>query len=79
MKTERYRIEKDLQLFEENISKLENPLEKSEGIIDLAKRYCEDARYYLGNEDLFTAFGCINYAHGLLDAVIKLSQYNLQH
>ncbi|MDH7507725.1 MAG: DUF357 domain-containing protein, partial [Candidatus Thermoplasmatota archaeon] len=27
--------------------------------------------YYLEKNDYFTAFGCINYAHGLLDAIIK--------
>ena len=40
-------------------------------IIELANQYYEDAKYYLGKKDFFTAFGCINYAHGLLDTIIK--------
>ena len=40
-------------------------------IITLDNQYYLDAQYYLEKKDLFTAFGCINYAHGLLDAIIK--------
>jgi len=40
-------------------------------IVELASQYYEDAKYYLEKKDYFTAFGCINYAHGLLDGVIK--------
>jgi hypothetical protein len=60
------RIKKDLELFEKNLLKVEGGK-----IVELSKRYYEDARYYLEKGDLFTAFGCINYAHGLLDAIIK--------
>lgn len=70
---EKTRIKKDIVMFEENISLLEGkklaiPQEKT---AELAKQYYEDSKYYLDKGDLFTAFGCINYAHGLLDAIIK--------
>ena len=70
---EKTRIEKDIIMFEENLSKLNNKkLKKSqEKIVELAKQYFEDSKYYLEKKDYFTAFGCINYAHGLLDAIIK--------
>ncbi|MHC1577395.1 MAG: DUF357 domain-containing protein [Candidatus Methanospirareceae archaeon] len=42
-------------------------------MLSLAKAYFEDAKYYLEKGDFFTAFGCINYAHGLADGVRKLS------
>ncbi len=58
------RIIKDLKKFEENIKEV-----KDERIKDMARRYYEDAKYYFAKEDYFTAFGCINYAHGLIDAV----------
>lgn len=58
------RIEKDIALFEEHVASMER-----QGVVEMAARYYEDARYYLEQQDLFTAFGCINYAHGLLDAV----------
>ena len=67
------RIKKDIKMFEENIKKLkQKKLNKSqEKTIELAGQYYEDTKYYLEKKDYFTAFGCINYAHGLLDAIIK--------
>jgi len=64
------RIKKDLVMFEENIKKLKQTDTQIKAI-ELAKQYYEDSKYYLDQQDLFTAFGCINYAHGLLDAIIK--------
>lgn len=60
-------------MFEENIEKIKeknlaNPQKK---IIELANQYFEDSRYYFEKKDFFTSFGCINYAHGLLDSIIK--------
>ena len=64
------RVKKDIALFEENFSKIEQVRDPADAkTIELAKAYCEDAKFYLEKGDLFTAFGCINYAHGLLDAV----------
>ena len=70
---EKTRIEKDIVMFEENIPLLEGKkLTKSqEKTVELAKQYHEDSKYYLDKGDFFTAFGCINYAHGLLDAIVK--------
>jgi hypothetical protein len=70
---EKTRIEKDIVMFQENIPKLEKIKlnKKQESVFQLAKQYFEDSKYYLKKQDYFTAFGCINYAHGLLDAIIK--------
>ena len=67
------RIEKDIVMFEENIKKIKqkNMNDAQKKTIELAGQYYEDSKYYLGKNDYFTAFGCINYAHGLLDAVLK--------
>jgi hypothetical protein len=67
------RIKKDIIMFQENLIKLEDIKlnDKQESVVTLAKQYFEDSKYYLKKEDFFTAFGCINYAHGLLDAIIK--------
>ena len=70
---EKTRIDKDIVMFEENIPKIDkfdlsNPQKK---IVELASQYYEDSKYYFDKKDFFTAFGCINYAHGLLDAIIK--------
>jgi hypothetical protein len=65
------RIKKDIVLFESSIAEL-GPLSfanKEVEVIDQAKRYYEDTKYYLKKGDYFTAFGCINYAHGLVDGI----------
>ena len=67
------RIQEDIDFFEKNLKKaITLAINKtSKDIVELAKQYCEDAKYYLSKKDHLTAFGCINYAHGLLDAIIK--------
>jgi len=67
---EQTRIQKDIVMFEENINVVEIA-NNQEKIVELASQYYEDTKYYLEKKDYFTAFGCINYAHGLLDSVIK--------
>jgi hypothetical protein len=42
-------------------------------VLELARDYASDAKSYLGKEDLYTAFSCISYAHGLLDALKELT------
>jgi len=70
---EKTRIQKDIIMFEGNIKKIKhkdiNATQRK--TIELASQYYEDSKYYLGEKDFFTAFGCINYAHGLLDAILK--------
>ena len=70
---EKTRIEKDIAMFEENILQIKDKkLSASQKkTIELATQYYEDTKYYFEKKDYFTAFGCINYAHGLLDAIIK--------
>ncbi len=70
---EKTRVQKDIVMFEENIKQLNHTLltEKQKKIIELATQYYEDTKYYSQKKDYFTAFGCINYAHGLLDAILK--------
>jgi hypothetical protein len=64
--SERERIEKDLIMFDKNMQEVEK-----NDVTKMAYRYYVDAGYYLKKGDYFTAFGCINYAHGLLDAIRK--------
>ncbi len=70
---EKTRIKKDIVMFEENLQKIQQRGVDGEQnkIVELASQYYEDTKYYLEKKDYFTAFGCINYAHGLLDSVIK--------
>lgn len=70
---EKTRVEKDIVMFEENIKRInEKTLTDSQKkTIELATQYYEDTKYYANKKDYFTAFGCVNYAHGLLDAIIR--------
>ena len=70
---EKTRIKKDILMFEENLKKVNQKDidDRQREIIELASQYYEDSKYYLNKGDYFTAFGCINYAHGLLDSIIK--------
>jgi hypothetical protein len=68
---ENERIKKDIDLFEKHFRSISN---KSTKPVEWAQQYYEDAKYYFKKKDYFTAFGCINYAHGLLDSIRLLSQ-----
>lgn len=65
------RIKKDIEIFYKNLSALNTKGFNSEykNITELAKMYAKDSQSYLEKGDLATAFSCISYAHGLLDAM----------
>ncbi|MEM2137681.1 MAG: DUF357 domain-containing protein [Candidatus Anstonellaceae archaeon] len=70
LKSEKERIESDIVQFYENVGEVKITTETKD-VIELARKYCEDTKYFLGKKDYVTAFGCINYAHGLIDAYRK--------
>ena len=66
------RIVVDIEKLDESfkkISSIEFTAEEEE-IVERAKSYREDCKYYLEKGDEITSFGCITYAHGLIDAII---------
>jgi len=69
-KSEKERIESDIGQFYSNVKEVKET-DDTRDVLDLARRYCEDTKYFLGKRDYVTAFGCINYAHGLIDAYRK--------
>jgi len=69
-KNDKERIESDIRQFYENVKGLKACKEDAD-VVSLAEKYCEDTKYFLEKEDYVTAFGCINYAHGLIDALRK--------
>lgn len=71
--SEKTRIEKDIVMFKENLLQLDHKelSESQKKIVELAKQYYKDSKYYLEKKEYFTSFGCINYAHGLLDSIVK--------
>ncbi|RLG19311.1 DUF357 domain-containing protein [Candidatus Micrarchaeota archaeon] len=62
------RVEADIVKFKENMKRIE-PCEGEEILFEMAWRYCKDAEYNLKKGDVLTAFGCITYAHGLIDSL----------
>ncbi len=66
------RIRRDIELFEKRIGEVKASSVEEEKVIELAKQYCEDGKYYLSKKDFLTAFGCINYAHGLIDGILAM-------
>ncbi len=70
------RIEKDIELFAKNIKEIESiKLHEEEGrVVEMAINYRKDTDYYLKKKDYLTSFGCITYAHGLLDAIRLLHE-----
>ncbi len=69
------RIEKDIGKFHESVKRLDKvKLETGQKkIVELAKMYASDAESWLKKGDFYTSFSSVAYAHGLLDAVLKMN------
>lgn len=67
----REKIIKDIAKLERNLNEVKNLTvpEKEKEVIKRAIDYKNDSEYYLEKEEYRTAFGCIEYSHGLLDAI----------
>ncbi|MBE6485979.1 MAG: DUF357 domain-containing protein [Methanosphaera stadtmanae] len=65
------KITTDIQKLERNLKQVEDItfIDKEKEVYDRAVDYMNDSKYYLEKEDMRTAFGCIEYSHGLLDAL----------
>ena len=61
----------DIQKLERNLEQVADItfVAKEKEVYDRAVDYMNDSKYYLEKEDMRTAFGCIEYSHGLLDAL----------
>ena len=65
------KITVDIQKLERNLKQVEDItfVDKEKEVYDRAVDYMNDSKYYLEKDDMRTAFGCIEYSHGLLDAL----------
>jgi len=45
--------------------------------LDMAQRYFDDAWHFEKKGDIVTAFACLNYAHGWLDAGARLGLFDV--
>ena len=58
--------------------KLENLKKARAHFLDTAGRYISDAKHFLENDDKVNAFAALNYAHGWLDAGVKLGIFDVK-
>jgi hypothetical protein len=70
METEE-KIAIDIQKLENSLKQVQNIKvnDKEKEVINRAIDYKNDSKYYLEKKDMRTSFGCIEYSHGLLDAI----------
>jgi len=47
-------------------------------IIDMVSNYLSDAKHFEKKEDLVNAFAALNYAHGWLDAGVRLDIFQVK-
>ena len=77
-------IEQKLQTYFELTSKalekvkiVEKHKKEAEDILDLAKRYFDDAKYFEKKGDLINAFGAVCYSHAFLDIGARLGFFDV--
>lgn len=77
-------LEQKLQKYFEFTSKalkkvkiVEKHKKEAEDILDLAKRYFDDAKYFEKKGDLVNAFGAVCYAHAFLDIGARLGFFDV--
>lgn len=66
-----------LQDIKVTINKEFDCIKAAKDILEMAKRYYKDAKYYKDKNDFVTAFAAINYAHGWLDAGVKIGVFKV--
>jgi len=76
------KLERYFRITEEALKALEVAVhEKSllhrvaEDFLTMARSYFEDAKYYYERGDYVTAFAALNYAHGFIDAGVRLGVF----
>ena len=68
------RVKKNISVFNENIKKVRVLIltDEENKVVKLAEMYASDTGAWMKKGDFVTAFSSIEYAHGLLDAILKI-------
>ena len=64
-----------LRLVKESIS--QGKQQPAKEIIDMVSNYLSDAKYFEESSDFVNAFAALNYAHGWLDAGVRLGIFDV--
>jgi uncharacterized protein len=65
-----------LKIIKENI--IPGKEKQSKEIIEMVENYLSDAGHFEKKEDLINAFAAINYAHGWIDAGVRLDVFDVK-
>lgn len=81
-KINKKKIEKYKNITEKALAKAKKAIIKgkenySREIIDMVSNYLSDAEHFEKKEDFVNAFAAINYAHGWLDAGVRLDIFDV--
>ncbi len=61
----------------EKVKIVEKHRKEAEDLLDLAKRYYEDAQFFEKKNDLVNAFGAVCYSHAFLDVGARLGFFDV--
>lgn len=77
-KIEKYRklTSKALEMAKQNISK--DKEQEAKEIIEIVECYLSDSTHFEEKGSLVDAYGCLNYAHGWLDAGARLKIFDVK-
>jgi|TARA_Y100000310_G_C20655694_1_gene801860 hypothetical protein len=67
---------KALKKVKENVVK--GKKRESKEIVDMVSNYLSDAEYFRKKGDFVNAFAALNYAHGWIDAGVRLGIFNVK-
>jgi len=65
-----------LEIAKKNIIKGKEKYAKE--ILEMVKNYLSDAKYFESNSNFVNAFAALNYAHGWLDAGVRLEIFDVK-
>lgn len=67
--------EEAFEIVKENI--IDGKEKESSEIIDMVSNYISDAHHFRENDDWVNAFAALNYAHGWIDAGVRLDIFEV--
>jgi hypothetical protein len=73
------RVQKYLRMANEALNKVSESYDGEQGrdLYELAASYVEDAEHWVSEDELVLAYGALNFAHGLLDAGVRTSLFDV--
>ena len=78
--TEKYRkiTQEALAMAKKNIKKGKENEEKAKEILQMVECYLSDSEHFEKQNHLVNALSCLNYAHGWLDAGVRLGIFSVK-